>query len=215
MVYNFHVRIKKLFAFLLLFSFLVGCAPSKFANIKNLHTAFGTTLVCFGNSLTAGEGAFPGADYPSLLAKELPLSVVNAGLSGDTAAAAVSRIEKDVLSKNPKVVIVELGANDFLRTAGSVRAVDEAFKDLGAVVDKIQEFGAVVVVAGISVNYEIEQKYKKLTREKGAVLVPDITGKILGNPDLMADSLHPNAEGYKVMAEKFLEVLSPLLEEMR
>lgn len=212
--YNISVKVK-ITAFLLLLLFLVGCATNKYANVKNLHTASGTALVCFGNSLTAGEGAPPGEDYPSLLAKELPLPVVNAGLSGDTAAAAISRIEKDVLSKNPKVVIVELGANDFLRAAGSAGARDEAFKSLEIIIDKIQEYGAVVVVAGISINYEIEKGYEKLARKEGAVLVPDIMGGIFNNPDLMADNLHPNAEGYKIMTGKFIEILGPLLEEMQ
>ena len=214
-MYNFTVKFAKLPVFLLLLSFLVGCAPGKYANIKNLHTASGSTLVCFGNSLTAGDGAPVGSDYPSLLAKEFPLPVINAGLSGDTAAAAVSRIETDVLSKDPKIVIVELGANDFLKTAGRRDAVDEAFNNLEVIIDKIQEFGAVVVLAGVSINYEIEQKYGKLAREKGAVLVPNILEGVLGSPNLMADNFHPNAEGYKVMAAMFLKILVPLLEEMR
>jgi len=193
---------------------VLGCSAGKYANVKNLHSATGTTLVCFGNSLTAGQGAPAGSDYPSLLAKKLSLPVINAGISGDTAANALSRIERDVLFHDPKVVIVELGANDFLRTGGRRGAVDQAFADLETIIDRIQEHDAVVVLAGISVNYDIEQRYKKLAKKKGAVLAPNIMAGIITENELMADSLHPNAKGYNKMAENFIEVLEPLLRRM-
>lgn len=200
---------------LLILLFLIGCAPGEYRGIKNVYTAAGKTLVCFGDSLTAGQGAPPGFDYPSILARELPLPVVNAGISGDTAAKALLRVEKDVLSKDPKIVIVELGPNDFLRTGGRWEGVEGAFQNLETIIEKIQNYGAVVVVAGVSINYEIGQRYQKLAERKGALLVPNIMGGVLGNTDLMSDQFHPNAKGYKIMADRFLEVLAPLLEEMR
>lgn len=209
------MKIKSLIIFLTVSVLLSSCAPSnQFRNVKNLYTARGKTLVCFGNSLTAGQGAPAGSDYPSLLAKELPIPVINAGRSGDTAAVAINRLEKDVLSKDPKIVIVELGANDFLRTGGRTAAVDEAFANIEAIIDEIQEYGAVVVIGGVSINYNIAQKYKKLAKKKGAVLIPNIMGGILGDPELKSDGWHPNAKGYRVMADKFIGVLIPLLQEM-
>lgn len=208
------MNIKKLFIPIIIISLVGGCASGKYSNVKNLYTAAGTTLVCFGDSLTSGYGAPPGSDYPSLLAQELPLPVINAGIPGDTAAAAISRIE-DVLSKDPKIVIVELGANDILRTMGGKETEEITFRNLATIIDRVQEYGAVVVLAGISINYELEQRYKKLAKEKGAVLIPNIMEGILGDQSLMADFLHPNAQGYKVMAETFLRVLKPLLQEMQ
>lgn len=71
--------------------------------------------MCFGDSITYGLGASPGHDYPSLLAKKLNLTVINAGKSGDTTEGALQRIQHDVLDKKPYLVIVELGANDYLK----------------------------------------------------------------------------------------------------
>ena len=196
--------------------FLVtSCAPAnQFKNIKNLYTAGGKTLVCFGNSLTAGQGAPPGADYPSLLAKELSLPVVNAGISGDTTARALLRLDQDVLARDPKIVIIELGANDFLRSGGSRAALDSAFANLETMIDQIQGYGAVVVIAGVELNYDLEQRYEQLAKKKGAVLIPNIMSGILGDPELMSDGFHPNAKGYQVMAKTFTSVLIPLLQEM-
>lgn len=205
---------KFLIIFFVLVLLLCGCAPSKFPEVKNLHAATGKTLVCFGDSLTAGQGAPLGADYPSILAQKLSIPVINAGVSGDTVQAAISRIERDVLSKDPKIVIVELGANDFLKAGRKMTAVDEAFNNLEIIIDRIQDYGAVVVLAGISINYEIGKRYKSLAKKKGAVLIPNIMGGILNNRRFMSDSLHPNAAGYRVMADKFIKVLEPLLQEM-
>lgn len=206
---------KKIAIFLPVLLLLLGCVGEQYGQVKNLHTASGKTIVCFGDSLTAGSGAPAGSDYPSLLRQRLPLPVVNAGVPGDTAAAAISRIKRDVLSKDPRIVIVELGANDFLRTGGDQRSIEKIFNDLGTVVDEMQNYGAVVVVAGFSVNYDLQKRYEDFARKKGAVLVPDIMQGIRGDPYLMADSLHPNAQGYRVMADALLDVLEPLLKEMR
>jgi acyl-CoA thioesterase-1 len=83
-----------------------------------LETTYDATVVCFGNSLTAGYGATtPGKDdktksYPAYLQNKINIPVINAGKSGDTTADALKRVKTDVLSKNPKIVIIELGAND-------------------------------------------------------------------------------------------------------
>jgi acyl-CoA thioesterase-1 len=209
------MRLRKIAVFLPVLLLLSGCVSGEYSRVKNLDTATGKTVVCFGNSLTAGNGAPAGSDYPSILSERLSLPVVNAGVPGDTAAAAISRIKEDVLSEDPKIVIVELGANDFLKTGGERKAIDDAFHELEVIIDEIQNYGAVVVLAGFSVNYEIEQRYKRLARKKGVVLIPNIMKGITGNSSLMADSLHPNARGYEVMAESVLEVLELLLEEMQ
>lgn len=222
---------KKLLVFLLLVLLFSGCAGNKFDNIANLYTAKGENIVCFGNSLTKGEGAgLPfvvrlrrteegeGKDYPSILRRKLDLPVINAGVNGDTTFSALRRLEKDVLSKDPRIVIVELGANDYLAW-GSQRkgpSTEESFKNLKYVVDKIIKEGAIVIIAAIPFDSEYKRRYKELAKETGALLIPDIMKGILGNPSLMSlDRMHPNDKGYQVMAENILEYLEPLLQEMR
>lgn len=208
----------KLLRLMLFFSILVlflsACIPRESAKIRNLYTASGSTIVCFGDSLTAGQGATAGGTYPSYLAKKMPLKVINAGLSGDTTSNALKRIRGDVLAHDPRIVIVELGANDFLMSAGQPEVVRKTFKNLGVIVDKIQSYGAVVVLVGFSINYDLEQHYKEFAREKGVVLIPNIMANIPRDSKHMADVLHPNDKGYGIMAKDISEVLIPLLQEM-
>ena len=206
-------KLKKLLV-LLLVLLLSGCAGNTFRNVANLYTARGNNIVCFGDSLTKGEGV----DFPGILGGRLGMSVINSGVIGDTTFSAIPRLEKDVLSKNPKIVIVELGANDYL-SWGSQRkgpSTEESFKNLKYVVDKIIKEGAIVVIAAIPFDSEYKRRYKELAKETGALLIPDIMKGILGNPSLMSlDRMHPNDKGYQVMAENILEYLEPLLQEMR
>jgi len=98
---------------LLLTGFLAsGCERGgSFSDIRNLQSR-GETVICFGDSLTEGVGAGSGEDYPSLLERQLKLPIVNAGRRGDTAADALSRVEQEVLARNPRLVIVLFGGND-------------------------------------------------------------------------------------------------------
>src|SRR2546423_12588209 len=88
--------------------------PSRYARVANLGS-HGSSVIAFGDSLTAGYGAQPGEDYPSKLSALMGTTVVNAGVSGDTTESALARLDNDVLSRNPRVVLVGLGGNDFLQ----------------------------------------------------------------------------------------------------
>ena len=91
---------------------LASC-PSRL-DVAN-RDAQGSTIICFGDSLTRGLGAAPGHDYPSLLAEALGRDVINAGVNGDTTRDALQRLTADVLARTPQLVIVQFGGNDFLR----------------------------------------------------------------------------------------------------
>src|SRR5207244_1517883 len=88
--------------------------PSRYARVANLDS-HGMSVIAFGDSLTAGYGAQPGEDYPSKLSALIGTQVVNAGVSGDTTESALARIDNDVLTRNPRIVLVGLGGNDFLQ----------------------------------------------------------------------------------------------------
>ena len=88
--------------------------------------SLGDTIVCFGDSLTYGSGARKGMDYPSQLAQMIGKPVINAGVSGDTTARALQRLEHDVLSKSPDLVLITLGGNDLKNGV----ARDVAFENL-------------------------------------------------------------------------------------
>ncbi|MFP4350516.1 MAG: arylesterase [Thermodesulfobacteriota bacterium] len=168
----------------------------------------GTTLIAFGDSLTYGTGAGPGRDYPTRLSELLGLPVVNAGVPGDTTASALRRLAADVLTRSPRIVFITLGGND-LKNGVSREA---AFGNLREIIEGIQAEGALVVLAGIDIPFwgrGFAQAYRDLARETGAVLIPDIFDGIIGDRRLMSDSIHPNAAGYALMAEKFHEAVRP------
>ncbi|HPP11704.1 MAG TPA: GDSL-type esterase/lipase family protein, partial [bacterium] len=160
----------------------------------------GGPIVCLGDSLTSGEGALPGQDYPSVLGKLIGRTVINAGVSGDTTREALARLEKDVISANPALVIVALGANDFFQGIPKKETMD----NLRRIVERIQQTGAGVVLVETRVHVvdPYLKLFQSLAREKRLLLIPDILKGIFSNPALKSDQLHPNAAGYALMAER-------------
>lgn len=176
--------------------------------IRNADSA-GTAIVCFGDSLTAGVGAGEGEDYPSQLSRLIGLPVVNAGQAGDTTADALGRLGP-VLAARPRIVIIILGGNDIRKGVGK----EEAFANLAAIVARVQEAGAMVVLGGIDIPFfsrGFETGYPKLARESGSVLVPNVYAGIWNREGMMSDQIHPSSAGYTVMANQIHESIKPYL----
>jgi acyl-CoA thioesterase-1 len=146
-----------------------------------------------------------------VLARRLSTPIENAGRSGDTTGTALERLERDVLSRNPRVVIVLLGGNDFLRRVPT----GDTFRNLSTIVERIRARGAAVVLVGVSVGLVSDsygEEYEHLARRTSSGLVPDILDGILGRNDRMSDSIHPNDEGYRMMAERIEPAIRGLLQ---
>ena len=177
--------------------------------VKNARPS-GESIICFGDSLTYGTGASPGMDYPSQLSRLIGRPVINAGIPGDTTATALARLDRDVLSRSPRIVIITLGGNDLMRGVSR----DEAIRNLKTMIAAIQNRGALVIVGGIDLSIRgrgYSEGYRKVSEETGAVLIPDVLNGILGNSERMSDPIHPNDEGYAVMAGYFHEAMKPYL----
>lgn len=178
-------------------------------------------IVAFGDSLTAGHGLDPGLSYADFLQKELDrqglrFRVVNQGISGDTTDGGVSRMDAAV-SLRPRVVILELGANDGLR--GLPLEVSRA--NLAEMIGAFQKSGAKVLLCGMTLprNYGpdyirgFEKVFSDLAKEKKTALVPFFLQGVATNPKLMqGDGLHPTAEGSRRVAANVLPYLMPLLK---
>ena len=170
----------------------------------------GTRIICFGDSLTAGTGASRGMDYPAQLSRLISREVVNAGVPGDTTAEGLARLEADVLSQSPRLVLITLGGNDLKNRIPK----EEAFRNLREIVDRIHEAGAVAIIGGIDIplyGRGFGAAYRKLAEETGAVLIENILEDILGDRALMSDPIHPNDAGYAIMAERFHEAIRAFL----
>lgn len=164
-------------------------------------------IVAFGDSLTRGYGAPDGASYPDQLSEMIGRPVMNKGVNGETIAQAAPRLQRDVLDHAPSIVLVGLGGNDLLRRNPST----EAFPILEEMVEAIIEEGALVVLIGVEglplLSEDFGALYKEIAREEGAIYVPDILDGLMTKPELMSDDIHPNAAGYRIMAERIAEAL--------
>ena len=169
---------------------------------------FGTSIICFGDSLTYGTGASAGMDYPSRLSEMLGEPVVNAGVPGDTTQAALRRLDEDVLEADPRIVLITLGGNDLKNGV----AKEVAFENLRQITEAIQAKGALVVLGGIDFPIRgraFGKAYIEFARNHGVVLIPNIYEGLLGKRHLMSDPVHPNDEGYAIIARKFYEAVKP------
>jgi len=186
---------------------LAGCFKPEIKNID----AKGENIICFGDSITFGYGANQGEDYPTALRKMVKLPVINAGVDGNTTFAALERLDTDVLSKNPRLVIVEFCGNDFLKKI----TIEETVKNLSKIIDRIQQKGAMVALVDISSGMFFMQYrgvFKKLAIEKKAIFIPTILNRIITNPSMKSDFFHPNARGYKVVAKRIYQKISAYIK---
>jgi acyl-CoA thioesterase I len=196
---------------LLLVTVACGAAP-----------AFGTSrvIVAFGDSLTAGFGLNPEEAYPALLEARLAeegydYRVVNAGVSGDTSAGGLRRIDW-ALKLGPEIVIVALGANDGLRGLSTTAMRD----NLIGIVQRARTAGAKVLLAGMQLppnygaNYtrSFERVFADVAQTTRVPLIPFLLEGVGGEGRLnLSDGIHPNAEGQRRIAEHVWPYLRPLL----
>jgi acyl-CoA thioesterase-1 len=180
------------------------------------------TILFVGTSLTAGFGLDPEQAYPALIQARidsagLPYRVVNAGVSGETSAGALRRM--DWLLRQPvAVLVVETGANDGLRGQDP----DATRANVQAILGRSQQQSPppLLVLLGMEALPNYGQDYRRrfraifpaLARESGAALVPFLLEGVAGRPELnQADGIHPNAAGHEVLADNVWKVLKPLL----
>jgi len=180
------------------------------------------TVLFFGDSLTAGYGLSAEEAFPALIEKELNrkasrVKVINAGLSGETSAGGLSRI--DWLLRQPiQIFVLELGANDGLRGL----PLDQTRKNLQAIIDKVKVKNpkAKIVLAGMMVppnmgkqyTNEFRNIYPDLAKKNNATLIPFLLEGVGGIEKLnQSDGIHPNVEGHKIVAKNITPVIEKLL----
>ena len=200
-----------------------NAAPAATPNAAMTPTENVPKIVAFGDSLTAGYGLAPKESYPALLQKMLDADgfkyeVVNAGESGGTSAGGVRRIDWALDAGNVRFLILELGANDFLRG----QPVAETKKNLSEIIVRAKGRGAQVLLAGMltttefgrGYEQEISDAFRSLAAEHQVTLIPFFLEGVAGIDTLnQQDRVHPNAEGTKIVAATVYRHLKPLLEK--
>ena len=178
-------------------------------------------VVFLGDSLTAGYGldaeqAFPHLVEQALLAEGVEIRAVNAGVSGDTTAGGLSRLDW-LLRQQPDVLVVGLGGNDGLRGLD----LEASEENLRAIVEGGQAAGSEVLLLGMLIppNYGPEYTeafavmYPSIADDTGAALVPFLLEGVAGDPQLnLPDGIHPNVEGQRIVAATVAEHLRTLVD---
>ena len=180
------------------------------------------TIIFFGDSLTAGYGLSTEQAFPAIVEQKLnsngfDYEVVNAGLSGETTAGGLSRVDW-ILQKKVDIFILELGANDALRGL----PLDQTKANLQAIIDRVKSKypDANIVIAGmlappnLGSDYTSEFKsiFTDIAKENKASLIPFLLNGVAGDKSLnLPDGIHPNVEGHKIVANNVIQVLNYIL----
>jgi acyl-CoA thioesterase-1 len=238
----FMEKLKILFILVLVTAFvLTGC------DTGNTDYEPGETLVCFGDSLTAGYGAsVPGKTdrekaYPAYLQERVTIPVINAGFSGCTTGMALAGMEEKVLSKNPWIVIVELGANDLhqkvltdknVSFAELLSTVNNIFENLEKIIEKLDKGGRKIYIVKFyndPIAREVAGKFGISGEAQQTLLINSFDNKFKdlaksNNVEIieeiwdgvwgehMSDEYHPDGEGYKIMADNYFKAIRPYLK---
>jgi acyl-CoA thioesterase-1 len=179
-------------------------------------------IVFLGDSLTAGYGLAKAEAVPALIQARLReegyrYEVVNAGVSGDTSAGGLSRLDWS-LEGHVAVLVIELGANDGLRGL----PVPQMKRNLAEIITRAKQRNITVILTGMEAppNYgqaytaEFRQAYRDLADEHDVAFVPFYLDGVAGNPNLnIADGIHPNAAGSQIIERTVWRALEPVLEK--
>jgi acyl-CoA thioesterase-1 len=178
--------------------------------IKNYPSSKSGPVLMFGDSLVEGVGATAGNTLPDQLGKSIGISILNYGVSGDTTRDGLARLSP-ALKENPKVAIILLGGNDFLKKIPR----EETFQNLEKIVVAFQAQGSITVVVGVRsgiVSGGADEEYEALAERTGSIYVSDVLSGVFAHSDLMSDALHPNDRGYQQIAERLTPLLSKYLK---
>jgi acyl-CoA thioesterase-1 len=223
------VSIKLIFIMLL---FAACSSQQKPANVTSNHTIKKSeptatqnlkNIIFLGNSITAGYGVGESEAFPALIQKKidslkLPYKVINAGISGETSADGLSRIDW-VLKQPVDVFVLELGGNDGLRGI----PLQGTLQNLQGIIDTVNKKypNAKLILAGMEIPPNMGKKYTEdfrslyaeLAKKNKTLLIPFLLKGVGGEPNLnQADGIHPNAEGHRIVAENVWAVLKNVLK---
>jgi acyl-CoA thioesterase-1 len=166
-------------------------------------------VVFLGDSITHGHRLPREAAYPHRISQALGITVVNAGISGDTTAGGLARLERDVLARRPRLVVVALGVNDMLGRLPGERSL----QNLRTITQRVRAQGADVILLHVTLpgvpGDGHRQALREIARTEGATLVEDFLEGVV--PDHTYDGLHPDEQGQAMLADRLAPVIRKAL----
>jgi len=200
----------KSFFYIILILLLSACGADKLPAIPA-----GTTVLILGDSLSYGTGAKEGEDYPRLLAKNTAWQIVNAGIPGNTSQQGLDRLPALIETHQPKVLMIALGGNDFLRNVDEKKTI----ANLKAAITKAKANNIQAVLIAIPAfspfkaaftGLDDHEIYQDIAEEMQVPLVEDVFSEVLSDTALKADAIHPNAKGYRAVEALMRDALLDL-----
>lgn len=164
------------------------------------------TIVAIGDSLTSGVGAQPANSYPSVLSSLLNRPVVNEGVPGDKTKDVILRLDGILSKHQPKLVLLCIGGNDFLRKTKRKRIVE----NLSSIIRKIRSSGSDLVLIAVpepGLFLSDSDIYQQLSEQLQVTLLSDVLSDYLSDDELKSDAIHLNSEGYRRLAENIKQLL--------
>jgi len=159
-------------------------------------------LFAFGDSLTQGTGAAPGEDYPSVLSQSIGLPVINAGVAGELSGEGLARLARELERHQPDLLILIHGGNDLLQKTPDARIE----QNLRAMIALARQNGVAVVMLGVPTpslfGLDSAPFYARVAEDLQVPIDTESLPEILGTRALKADTVHPNAAGYRLLAER-------------
>lgn len=167
-------------------------------------------VVAFGDSLIHGTGSTPGNDFVSQLSRNLGIKIENRGRIGETTVTALTQVDS-ILELDPGIVILLLGGNDVLRQVPK----EATFRNLEIIIQKFQKNGTLVMLLGVRGGFlfdAYEDDYENLAKKYHIPYVSNVLKGVISQRHLMSDSIHPNDEGYKVIAGRVTNAMEDILK---
>jgi acyl-CoA thioesterase-1 len=184
------------------FILLTACS----SGAKSPRLAGDAVILAFGDSLTYGTGAAPDESYPAILERLVGRRVVNSGVPGEVSAEGLSRLPEVLDTEKPALLILCHGGNDLLRRldqkqiAGNLRAMIRLAQERGVAV-------VMISVPSLGLSLSPPEYYREIATEMKIPLEKKALSTILSDRSLKADYIHPNAAGYRKLAELVTELL--------
>ncbi len=196
-------QLKTIAYILFLICFISGCDNTP--PLKTLSED--AVILAFGDSLTFGTGAGEAQSYPALLKASLSQQVINAGVPGEISGEGRARLPALLAEINPQLVILCHGGNDLIRKLNK----QQIKKNLANMIETIQNTGAQVLLVAVpepNIMLSPPDLYEELAEQYQLTLETDVIADILSTRKLKSDPIHPNAAGYRLMAEAILQKLA-------
>jgi len=194
---NFIMK-KFLFIFIVI---ILGCSSPKLNKLDN-----NSVILSFGDSLTYGTGASENGDYPAVLSKMLNIEVVNEGIPGEISMDGLERLPGVLEEINPQLVILCHGGNDMLRKLGREKMAE----NVSEMIELIQAKGADVILLGVpkpGIFLNTAEEYGEIAEKYAIPYLEDVITDVLSDKSMKSDAIHPNDEGYKIIAEDIYDLI--------